>query len=370
MGIRIDKQAARRQLAAAVEWARSDQPVPDKWVKLTEAMDRAPSKTYTPALGTALLARATDERVDALSIKESYAENTYSQRTLCHTVLVPAAVEYGFSLRNTGREPLNNQPFFRYDHMTLIDRVSGRALEFLNLLRESLEELNKKGREEALAGLAAFLRVRFAAAERLLHPAFPEVEVPLDKLIDIVDEYLGEDFDRPRRTQALAAAAFDLIYNKIGTRKLNDPSRDFPGDIQAFEESSVIMSAEIRAKPVPHTEVQSFVQALRNAGVSRGFVVVIHPSHERLDRESLLKWAWSSQHVVLTIIESAAELIRATAAWSTMPVEKLLAKFPARAAARLKEIEVPVASHERWVELVGVSTEAEKYDKLRRLEMK
>src|SRR5690606_35281536 len=106
---------------------------------------------------------------------------------------------------------------------------------------------------------------------------------------------------------------------------------------------------------------------LRNAGVSRGFVVVIHPSHERLDRESLLKWAWSSQHVVLTIIESAAELIRATAAWSTMPVEKLLAKFPARAAARLKEIEVPVASHERWVELVGVSTEAEKYDKLRRL---
>ena len=31
----------------------------------------------------------------------------------CHSVLVPAAAELGISLGVTGREPLNNQPYFR-----------------------------------------------------------------------------------------------------------------------------------------------------------------------------------------------------------------------------------------------------------------
>jgi hypothetical protein len=37
---------------------------------------------------------------------------------LCHSVLVPLSAELGFSLGVTGREPLNNQPYFR---MTRLD---------------------------------------------------------------------------------------------------------------------------------------------------------------------------------------------------------------------------------------------------------
>src|SRR2546430_17001629 len=106
MGIRIDYEQARAKLAEAVEWARSSRSVPGEWAKLTELMQQAPYKTYTPALGTALLAKATAPGVDALSIKASYAETTYSQRGLCHKILVPGAEEYGFSLRTTKREPL------------------------------------------------------------------------------------------------------------------------------------------------------------------------------------------------------------------------------------------------------------------------
>lgn len=351
--------AARRVLAAAVDLARSDRHVPSRWVEITEAIDRAPSKTYTPALGTALLARATVEYVDALSIKESYSENAYSQRGLCHGVLVPAAVEYGFSIRNTGREPLNNQPFFRYDHMSEIDRVLGGSLASLNLLREALTELNGMSRDEALAALAAFLRVRFAAVEQVPALDFPEVDVPLQRLIQMVDDYLNEGVERPRRTQALAAAAFDLIFSSLGTRKLNDPSRDSPGDIQAFDDSTVLMSAEARAKPVPMTEVRSYVKELRRAGISRGFLVVIHPEHVPLERDTLAEWAWSYQRVVITIIEGAVELMRATVAWSTKPVERLLAEFPRRVSIRLSEIEASTVSLERWAELVRQSASYE-----------
>ena len=126
MGIRISQAEARQRLEEAYEWALSDQPVPESWVSFAEWTFAMASKTYTPALGTVLLARATNDRADPLSIKAEYGDYTYSLRTLGHEVLVPAAQRHGFSIRNTGREPLNNQPFFRYDHMTTIERVRNK----------------------------------------------------------------------------------------------------------------------------------------------------------------------------------------------------------------------------------------------------
>jgi hypothetical protein len=127
VGIRISQLAARQRLEEAFGWASSDRSVPPFWTAFARQTFQMASKTYTPALGTVLLARATDDRIDPLSIKAEYGRNTYSLRTLGHEVLVPAARELGFSIRNTGREPLNNQPFFRYDHMSVIDRGTGQG---------------------------------------------------------------------------------------------------------------------------------------------------------------------------------------------------------------------------------------------------
>jgi hypothetical protein len=127
VGLTISQEAARGRLDEAFLWASSDRRVPDSWVQFARQTFQMQSKTYTPALGTVLLARATDDRVDPLSIKSEYGPDTYSLRTVGHQVLVPAARRLGFSIRNTGREPLNNQPFFRYDHMSVINRVRDRS---------------------------------------------------------------------------------------------------------------------------------------------------------------------------------------------------------------------------------------------------
>jgi len=352
VGIRIDKEAAKTRLEEAADWAQSDRPVPLNWVELTEVLEGASQKTYTPALGTALLAKATNRRVDPLSIKDKYSENSYSLRTLCHSVLVPAAVRMRFSLRNTGREPLNNQPFFRYNHMSEIDRIQATAQPMLDALRNALVNLAEADEDEALAALAAFLRVRFRVAKTLTRSELPEVEVPLDRLMEMVDAYLSEDVDRPRRTQALAAAAFDLIFRDNRSRRINDPSRDWPGDVQAFDGSIPIMSVEIRAKAVSRTEAIAYVESLRRTGISRGFLVVLHPSHGGFDRDDLIRWAWSSQHVVLTILETVAELLHSVIAWSDLSVEGALGLFAARALARLQEIEALPESIARWQDLV------------------
>lgn len=348
LGRRIDRAEAAERLRLAVDWARSDRPVPEYWVGITRAMQAAPSKTYTPALGTALLAKATDGEIDPLSIKETYSERTYSQRTLCHNLLVPAAVEYGFSIRNTGREPLNNQPFFRYDHINLIDRVNGRSRESLDELRQALSLLDSYSEDEALAGLAAFVRVRYTETPVLNETTYDDISVEADQLVDSVTHFLDEGVDRPRRTQAVVAAAFDMIYPDIVTRRINDPSRDLPGDVQAMVEDRCIMSAEARAKAVPVSEVRSYVASLRSQGISRGFVVVIHPSHQGLRRDELRSWAWSTHHVVLDILESASDLAWAILTWSQFSVEDVLQKFHVRVRFRLREIEAAQGSIENW----------------------
>ncbi len=352
VGRRLDRVVSAKRLKEAFDWANSDKPVPKRWMDLAWRLDEAPSKTLTPALGTALLAKAVDPFVDALAMKESYSENAYSIRNLAHSVLVPASVEYGFSLRTTGREPINNQPFYRYDHMNLIER--SRAGVYLDELRAGLRELNGASGDEALAALAAFLRVRIEASKNTLSLTLPDLEVPFDRLVDVVAQFLAENVDRPKRTQALVCAAFDIIYTYVAThtRRLNDPSRDFPGDVQAYVNQKVIMSAEVRGKPVPATEVQSFVKALRRKAISRGFVVVLDDRHSRLPGAELMEWAWTTHRVYLTIIESTSELLHAMLAWSSMAVEEALRTFPNKVAQRLDEIEASVTSQTEWSRLV------------------
>ena len=120
-------------------------------------ISQAPAKTYMPMLGTALLARATSEWVDTLALKETSGPNAYSARGLGHEVLVPASVEHGFSIRTTGREPLNNQPFLRYDRVDEVERV--RFPEAHRYLVECLRRVNELSSDDAVSALAAFIRV-------------------------------------------------------------------------------------------------------------------------------------------------------------------------------------------------------------------
>lgn len=90
-------------------------------------------------LGTALLAKATDRRVDALSIKAGRSHRGYSARELAKDVLVPAAMRHGVDLRTTGVEPLNNQPFFRYDRVSREMAVRPHVKPYLDYLHATLE---------------------------------------------------------------------------------------------------------------------------------------------------------------------------------------------------------------------------------------
>ena len=164
MGLSVDLEQARAVLRAGVELAASERPVSSEWTRWTNRIDASPSRTFTVALGTALLAKATNPQIDALALKATSGPRAYSARTVGHMVLVPGAVQYGYDLRARGREPLNNQPFFRYDRIDGIDRIHARARPHLPHLIAACKAINGLDTEGAKAALAAFLRVRMEAA--------------------------------------------------------------------------------------------------------------------------------------------------------------------------------------------------------------
>src|SRR5262249_29555100 len=116
----IDKDRAKRLLKDALK-ATKETARFVHWktrVKLLAAACEGAAKTHIAFLGTAFLAKAVDLTVDAFAVKNTATDPTkqagaYSARSLAHGVLVPFAAEFGIDLGVTGREPLNNQPYFR-----------------------------------------------------------------------------------------------------------------------------------------------------------------------------------------------------------------------------------------------------------------
>lgn len=351
MSIRISPAAASQRLEEAFEWASSSRPVPETWTNFAQQTFEMASKTYTPALGTVLLARATDDRIDPLSIKAEYGPHTYSLRTLGHLVLVPAARRLGFSIRNTGREPLNNQPFFRYDHMSVIDRVRDKPghARFVS----GVNEIGTLDRNEALSALAAFLRIAIEVAQRLKTYKVDEGTLTVQRIITAVESFLRDGVDRPRRAQALVAAAFDVTHEDVRSRKLNDPSRDYPGDVQAFNDDHAILAVEVRAKNMLPTEVSGFVNACWKANIGRAFIVILTPSHKVLPSEILRQEALSDHGVLLTIVERAEDLLFNIFGWSKLELDAALRVFVISVLGRLKEIEAIDQSLAGWVALLS-----------------
>ncbi len=135
--------------------AESEAELPPIWVDRVNRIAESPSKTYVAALGTALLAKATDPSVDALTVKTKAGPNAYSMRGVAK-VLVEGASLYGFHLGRTGPEPLNNQPWFGVDRVDKIDNLKADALPYHRNMVRYLNDLNGYTAEEAFQALAVF----------------------------------------------------------------------------------------------------------------------------------------------------------------------------------------------------------------------
>lgn len=350
----IDYRLAESKLTEALSLARADTELPVNWRSHVKAVFQMDAKTWTPVLGTLLLAKALNSSIDALSLKVDPANpGSYSARGLCHEVLVPAAREHGFSIRNTGREPMNNQPFFRYDRIDAIERSRNSEDRdyFVAIAREA--DLLSPG--SALLAFAVFLREAIEQSPGIRVPALTVGEYTLNGTKVAVGDFLRADAqDRPLRLQAFAAACLDLQFDDVRSRRLNDPSRDAPGDVLAMSESHVLLTVEVRGKPVTSSDIGIFADACSNALIGRAIMFSDVPAQQAPETSSATDIRRNSS-LELVAYSSAFQLLTSCLIWVSAPLPKALRLFAKRYLFRLEEIQASPTTLQEWLRTVAVA---------------
>lgn len=353
MPIKIDFDEAREILAMAVEDSKRHPGLPVEWVSHSRTVLDLESKTYTAALATLLLAKATNANVDTLSIKVTDDARSYSIRGLGHQVVVPGAIEHGFTLRVTGREPLNNQPWFRYNRIDEFERVRVRSdyEYFLEVARRA----NDLGAEEARLALAAFLKVSIERLAKVKVVSIKPGSLTAEGMRIAVEDFLRADAqDRPGRLQAFAAACLDLLHDDVRARRLNDPSRDFPGDVHSYSAGVPILAVEVRGKPVSESEVDGYMEACHASGIDRAAILVDSAMHRPIDLSRLTSDPYRRGIIQLMLFESAGDLLEQCLAWTSSSSAFGASKLAERALDRLREIESKKSTLDEWVRAVAL----------------
>lgn len=360
--MKIDsKQAAK---IVREETARSESGEPDaSWLQKMERLSQlcadGVSATHIAFLGTAILAKAVNRHADLFAIKPTHAQgnpNTFSARSLCHGVLVPLAAELGFSLGVTGREPLNNQPYFRMTRLDDGTPVHGGARAAFDYMVGLVRELDGLTDEApAREALRAFIAVRRRYQPRYIdHDA--EAAITPDRLTAAIRRLVLDDAEGGRRAQAVAAGLMDVFAgpDRVESGRINDPSRKYPGDVcvrSAADPEIWEKALEVRDKPVSASDVQIFGKRCVELGVREAALVMVSERQPRLDRAALTEWA-NGFGIGLTLFHGWEEFADQALFWSGEPKPVAAKQAIGFIHQRLIAVEASPAAVSLWRKLV------------------
>lgn len=334
MGIVVERDAARTVLVEEAGKDSRGEGSPESWVRDISALSEAcagASRTHIAMLGTALLAKATDLRADAFSVKEGAGTpGAYSARGLGHGVLVPNAPMLGIHLGVTGREPLNNQPYFRVKRATereLLPLVRGYAQEPVKILVRLLTLLDKvTSAAEARAALRAFIHVRRRYRQRYPTSAQSPALVTPPQLIDLIERLVAADSEGGKRAQAVAAGIMDAVAGDpalIVAKHINDPDRHFAGDVGvlvAVGDADWARVFEVRDKPVAADDITLFAAKLAEGGFRRGSVLAVAKSQKKIETSAATQWA-AEKGVHLVVYLGWRSFLEQALFWSHVPAQ-------------------------------------------------
>jgi hypothetical protein len=350
MGITIDRRAADEVFQRALRLARGDAELPEEWIERTDRVAGSGNKTFTPALGTALLAKATDRHIDAFSLREDSGHKSYSARSVAKDVFVPCCKVADIDIRTTGAEPLNNQPFLRASRISVEMNVRRGTEVDLAYLCECLERADFLENDAALAAFAAFLRARIRATGELEEVGIEGRPLAMGRLVEATSAFVDTHSEGGKVGQAIVAAALDLVHDDVRTRKVNDPSRGWTGDVGAFVEGRVSLSVEVKQRPFTESEVLQFIDRLGAERVPRGVVAALAQGGAALDTDRLAEGAQTRLGVSLDIVLGIRRLLLDTIRHISSDPHEAMALLPKLGLQRLKEIEASEAVQRAWVE--------------------
>ena len=335
--------------------------VDQSWVKPIESLSDAAagsSQTHIAFLGTAILAKCADPKIDVFSVKKRNGGNTYSARGLCHGVIVPNAPELDIHLGVTGREPLNNQPYGGIDRLTRSATVRSTAQNVLNMLCDILDRLQASSEEQARQAMRAFIEVRRRYGTRYSRAVSERVQISVAVLVENITVLVSASSDGGRRAQAVVAALMDVFAgsDRVDARRVNDPSRTTPADVnvRCAEGGGWERVFEVRDKAVSREDLYLLVSKCIGGTVGEAVMVAIAPSPSISLLEEARAWA-AERGIALTVFSDWAALVGQALHWGPLPTLEGASKLPARIEQRLIELEVSEEALALWASLIGAS---------------
>lgn len=360
----IDKKEAEKILREAA--AEAEKPVDKEtseptYRKLSETC-KTENKTHIAFMATALLAKASDVTLDVRAVKaKTGGANAYSARGLCHGVIVPLSAELGIDLGVTGREPLNNQPYFRIDTVTRDAPVRESAKVALNQVCDILDTLAAMTSKQAKDELTCFLRVRKEFARSYAALENGEDHLRAEELANRITELVAAKSEGGRRAQAVVAALMDVFAgeDRVEADKINDPDRHTPGDVGVKAANGAWERLfEVRDKPVTKSDLYSFAKKVLDNGGERASVIAVAQDDVPDDASEAIEWA-AERGLDLQIYIGWQNFVREVLTWCPLPTFRAAAAVTPRVYARLIEQEAEPAAVDFWNELCAGLPEAE-----------
>ncbi len=359
----LDRERAAQIIREQAHLAARD-PGDPSWLKkverLSQLCEEGVSKTHIAFLGTTMLAKSLTRQADLFAIKPRHAkgedkERAFSARTLCHSVLVPLAAEIGINLGVTGREPLNNQPYFRMtrlDDGTPVHPGGREAFDYMVMLVRELQALPNEAK--ALDALRAFISVRKKYQPR--YAALDgEAAVTPASLQEAIIALVKANSEGGRRAQAVVAGLLDVLAGaeRVESGRVNDPSRNYPGDVCVRAESDPGIwekAFEVRDKPVTESDIRIFGKKCIDMGVREAAVVMVSDRQPLLNEKDLGRWA-EGFGLGLTLFRGWETFIDQSLFWSDLPKPVAATRAVARISARLISVEASPEAVASWGEL-------------------
>jgi hypothetical protein len=215
--------------------------------------------------------------------------------------------------------------------------------------------MRKLDRSQAVEAFAAFLRVRLQEGPKSTAPLIVEQALGVHDLAGKSVRFISSDPENGKRGQALVAAALDLVFPDVRTTRVYDPSRHWPGDVVAYQDDAVVLSAEVKQRAATETEILQFVERCAKMGVQRAMAALLDPNQPLVEAEEVCDVAWQRHGVHLSVFMGAAELLANALSWTPKPLASALTELPQLMAKRLDELETSAEGQAAWAAMFKAS---------------
>jgi hypothetical protein len=343
-------------LESAYLLANSDGALPAQWLARAEQLGNSPSVAFIAAVGSVMLAKATDPRIDALVIqKREGSAGAFSLRGPAK-VLGTRRHAYGYDIGSTSdRDPINHGTLIgstRWD--VALHRIEAGHKAFFQVILQWLRDVNGLTKEEALQALAAYIRVRQAVVPGAAVSQLPTrlTNAPaLADLVDVLEGFVSADAEEGARGMALAAAAFRSAGLEASLPSRNDPRRI---DVPIQRNGMLVIASEVKQEATTEAVADTLARDTASTRARRALLAILRPGVlVRFDRESVIQRAEREHGVVLRVTDGVRPLLHEALIAGGVEVDAFCAALPRAFGEALREIRVDESSIDTWVAIAG-----------------